>query len=171
MSLYEISVPVLLRGLANLASILRKGEAYAKEQGVDPQKLLQATLAPDMFNLIRQVQSVSDAAKAAGARLSGIEVPSFADTEATFAELHERIAKTVRFLEGVVRADVDGQEDREVVVKLRSGDLRFQAMQYLQTFTLPNFYFHIATAYDVLRHQGVPLGKMDYLGSMDFARK
>jgi hypothetical protein len=171
MSLYEISVPVLLRGLSNLAAILTKAEAYANEKGVDPQTLLKATLAPDMFNLVRQVQSVSDAAKAAGARLSGAEVPSFADTEGSFAELHERIAKTARFLEGVARADVDGQEDREVVVKLRSGDLRFQAMQYLQTFTLPNFYFHIATAYDVLRHQGVPLGKMDYLGSMDFARK
>lgn len=169
MSLYEVSIPVFLRGLNNLASLLRKGEAHANEKDIAPDTLLRAKLAPDMFNLVRQVQSASDAAKAGGARLAGAPVPSFADTETTFADLHERIAKTVRFLEGIKPADVDGDASRKVTLKLSSGELNFTAVQYLTTFALPNFFFHVATAYDVLRNQGVPLGKMDYLGNMDFA--
>jgi hypothetical protein len=170
-SFYQFSVPVFLRGLNVLAELLRKGEAHAQAQGTNPAELLEARLAPDMFNLVRQVQSVSDAAKAGGARLAAVEVPSMADTETTFAELQERIAKTVRFLETLKPADLDGHEGREVAVKLRSGELRFTAQHYLLTFALPNFFFHITTAYDILRHKGVAVGKMDYLGNFDFARQ
>jgi hypothetical protein len=171
MSLYEVSVPVFLRGLDNLAGLLRKGEAHAVEKGIEPNTLLRAQLAPDMFNLVRQVQSVSDSAKAGGARLAGMPVPSFADTETTFADLFERIAKTVQFLEGIKPADIDGDASRQISVKLRADEHQFTRVQYLTTFALPNFFFHIATAYDVMRNQGVPLGKMDYLGNLDFARK
>lgn len=170
-SLYQISIPVFLRGLQNLTHVLQKGEAHAQANGIDPTQLLDARLAPDMFNLVRQVQSVSDAAKAGGARLAGIDVPSFPDTESTFAELHERIGKTVRFLESINSSDLDGHEARAVSVKLRSGELRFTALQYLLTFALPNFYFHVTTAYDVLRHQGVALVKMDFLGSFEPAKE
>ncbi|MFC4277788.1 DUF1993 domain-containing protein [Achromobacter aloeverae] len=169
MPLSQVSIPVFVRGLNVLAALLRKGEAHAREQGLPPEQLLQARLAPDMFNLVRQVQSVSDAAKAGGARLAGVPVPGMPDTETTFAELQERIAKTVRFLESLSPADVDADMERPIEVKAGSIVLKFTPVPYLTTFALPNFYFHITTAYDILRNQGVPLGKMDYLGDLSFA--
>src|ERR1700754_4994281 len=134
MSLYEVSIPVFLRGLNNLTSLLQKGEAHAREKGISPDALLQAQLAPDMFNLVRQVQSVSDSAKAGGARLAGVPVPSFADTETTFADLYERIAKTVQFLQGIKPADIDGDTSRQISLKMRTGEFQFTQVQYLTAF-------------------------------------
>ncbi|ALM86675.1 DUF1993 family protein [Bordetella sp. N] len=169
MPLFQVSIPVFLRGLNVLAELLRKGEAHAQAQNVPADQLLQARLAPDMFNLVRQVQSASDAAKAGAARLAGMAVPSMADTETTFAELQERIAKTVRFLETVSEDDVNADMERAIEFKVGPYAVRFTPVPYLTTFVLPNFYFHVTTAYDILRNQGVPLGKLDYLGDMSFA--
>lgn len=169
MSLYACSVPVFIRALQNLAAELRKAETHIQAQGGQADSLLHAALAPDMFNLIRQVQSASDTAKGAGARLAGVTVPSYADTETTFAALQERIAKTVAFLESLSEEGFGAVA--EVTVPLKSGSLTFAPMQYLTVFALPNFFFHAVTAYDVMRAQGIPLGKLDFLGSLDFARK
>jgi hypothetical protein len=125
-----------------------------------------ARLAPDMFALARQIQIASDAAKGCVARLAGAEVPSYPDTESTFPELEARIAKTIAFVKGFTAAEVDGSEERSVTLKMRSGELTLRGQDYLFKLTLPNFYFHITTAYDILRHNGVEVGKMDYLGKL-----
>lgn len=166
LSMYQASVPVLIRGLNNLAVILNKGIAHAEAKNIAPEVFLQARLAPDMFPLVRQVQSVSDIAKGCAARLAGIEVPSYADTETTFPELQERIAKTVTFLESIASEQIDGSEERAITLKIRSHEIHFIGQGYLLAFAMPNFYFHLTTAYDILRHNGVELGKMDYLGGV-----
>ena len=165
LSMYDLSVPVFMRGLGQLAHLLNKGSAHAVAEGVDPATLVDARLAPDMFTLARQVQSASDASKLAVARIADITAPSFADTETTFEELQSRIAKTLSFIETVDRSLIDGSETRPVVVKARGNELHFTAERYLLQFALPNFFFHVTTAYGVLRHSGVPVGKLDYLGS------
>ncbi|MDM0016805.1 DUF1993 domain-containing protein [Variovorax saccharolyticus] len=164
LSFYDISVPVFVRGLGQLSHVLDKGLAHAQAAGIDPADLVIARLAPDMFTLAGQVQSASDASKLGTARIAGITAPSFPDTETTYAELQARVAKTIEFLNGVDRAGIDGAEAREVVMKVRGNELKFTAERYLLQFALPNFYFHLTTAYDVLRHSGVPLSKLDYLG-------
>ena len=164
LSFYDISVPVFVRGLGQLAHVLDKGLAHAQAAGIDPTELVNARLAPDMFTLAGQVQSASDASKLGTARIAGLTAPSFPDDETTYAELQARVAKTLAFLNGVERAQVDGAEAREVVMKVRGNELRFTAERYLLQFALPNFFFHVTTAYDVLRHSGVPLSKLDYLG-------
>jgi hypothetical protein len=164
LSLYEISVPVFTRGLGQLTYILEKGLAHAQAAGTDPTELMNARLAPDMFTLAGQIQSASDAAKFGVARIAGVTAPSFPDTEATYAELQARVTKTVDYLQTVDRASIDGFEEREVSMKVRGNELKFTAQRYLLQFSLPNFFFHVTTAYDVLRHNGVPLGKLDYLG-------
>ncbi|HZF84976.1 MAG TPA: DUF1993 domain-containing protein [Burkholderiaceae bacterium] len=163
-SLYDASVPVFVRGLDQLTHILGKGLAHAQAQGLDPATLVQARLAPDMLTLAGQVQRASDASKLAAARLGGITAPSFPDTESTYDELLARVAKTRDFLAGVDRAAIDGQEAREVRLKVGDGEIVFDAQRYLLQFAIPNFFFHVTTAYDVLRHVGVPVGKRDYLG-------
>jgi len=163
-SFYDISVPVFTRGLGQLAHVLDKGLAHAQAAGIDPATLVNARLAPDMFTLAGQVQSASDAAKLGTARLAGITAPSFPDTEATYAELQARVAKTLDFLKTVDRALVDGAEGREITMKVRGNELKFTAQRYLLQFALPNFFFHLTTGYDLLRHAGVPVGKLDYLG-------
>jgi len=165
-SIYRASIPVLIRGFDNLSALLKKGEAFAAEQGIAADDLLQAQLAPDMHNLIRQVQLASDSAKGCAARLAGIENPSFADTETNFAELHARIGKTVDFLKGVGEAALDGADTRTVTLKVRGREINFSGAEYLLHFVLPNYFFHVTTAYDILRHKGVPLGKLDYLGTI-----
>ncbi|MDN0075279.1 DUF1993 domain-containing protein [Crenobacter sp. SG2303] len=165
LSMYQASIPVLIRGINNLSAILAKAAAHADEKQIAHEVFLNARLAPDMFALTRQVQSVSDIAKGCGARLAGVEVPSFADTEASFAELQERLAKTVTFLESLSPAQIDGSEEKAVVLTFPSREFRFTGQTYLFGFVLPNFYFHLTTAYDILRHNGVPLGKPDYLGA------
>lgn len=163
-SLYDVSIPALVRGLRNLSKILEKGEAHAREKGIDPATLTTARLFEDMLPLSAQVQVATDAAKGCVARLAGIDVPSFPDTEQTFAELGERIAKTIAFAESVDAARFADAATRTVTLPMRSGAIEFTGLSYVSTFVLPNFYFHVTTAYDILRHNGVPLGKMDYLG-------
>ncbi|MBN7138234.1 hypothetical protein A7A76_03910 [Lysobacter enzymogenes] len=163
LSLYDISVPAFQRGLDVLSHLLEQGVAHARAQGQDPAQLLTGRLAPDMYTLIGQVQSASDAAKFGAARLAGIAPPSFADTETTLEELRERIAKTQAFLSTVTPQSMDGQEEREIVIRPGGRELSFVARDYIRGFVLPNFYFHLTTAYGILRHLGVPLGKMDYL--------
>jgi len=163
--MYQASVPVLIHGLKNLSAILAKAADHADEKKIDHEVFLNARLAPDMFALTRQVQVASDTAKGCGARLAGVEVPSFADNETSFVELQERLAKTVAFLEGLTPAQIDGSEEKAVVLKFPSREFHFTGQTYLFGFVLPNFYFHMTTAYDILRHNGVPLGKPDYLGA------
>jgi hypothetical protein len=158
LSMHQMSVPLLVRGLRNLSSILKKGAAHA-----DGEALVEARLAPDMLTLAGQIQRASDTAKGAAARLAGIDNPGMADEEKTFADLEGRIAKTIAFLESVKPAQIDGSERREIVLKAGKQEFKFTGVDYLTTFVLPNFYFHVTTAYDILRHKGVPLGKTDYL--------
>jgi hypothetical protein len=165
LSMYDLSVPVFTRGLGQLAQLLDKGLAHAQAMNIDPSTLVDARLAPDMFTLARQVQSASDASKLAVARIASITAPNFADTETTFEELQTRIAKTLEFFKTVDRTQLDGSEARSVVVKARGHELNFTAERYLLEFALPNFFFHVTTAYGVLRHAGVQIGKLDYLGS------
>ncbi|MDG3443185.1 DUF1993 domain-containing protein [Nitrospirillum amazonense] len=164
LSMYQASVPVFLRLLGNLSAILDKAVAHAEAKKIDPAVLVNARLAPDMHPLARQIQIASDAAKGAAARLAGVEVPSFADTESTFADLQARIAKTVDFLKGVTPAQIDGSEERTITLKIRGEDVHFPGQAFLLFFAIPNFFFHVTTAYDILRHNGVELGKMDFLG-------
>ena len=158
---YEAAVPPLLRGLNNLSGLLAKAEA----SGVPEGELLAGRLAPDMHPLPFQVQSVSDSAKGGVARLAGVDVPSMPDVETTLADLRDRLARTTAFIQGVDATRLDGAEDREVVLTFPRGEMRFSGREYLTGFVLPNVYFHITTAYAILRHKGVALGKMDYLGA------
>ncbi len=164
LSLYDASIPVLRRALLCLSAILDKAKQHAETHDMTLQSLVEARLAPDMFALNRQVQSASDAAKGCAARLTDTPPVSFPDTETTFPELQERIAKTVRYLDAFTAKQFEGADERTVTLKMPSHELSFTANDYLLTFALPNFFFHITTAYDILRHQGVPIGKMDYLG-------
>ncbi|MCM2319489.1 MAG: DUF1993 domain-containing protein [Pseudomonas sp.] len=166
LSMYQASIPVLIRGLDNLAAILAKAAADAAARKIAPEVFLNARLAPDMLPLVRQVQIVSDTAKGCAARLAGIEVPSYADTEASFDELQERLAKTVTFLKGVAPEQIDGSEERAIVLKAHDQEIHFSGRTYLLGFVLPNFYFHLTTAYGILRHNGVEIGKKDYLGEV-----
>lgn len=164
LSMYQASIPVFIRMLGNLSSILDKAAAHSETKKIDPMVLIKDRLAPDMLPFSFQVQTASDLAKGCAARLAGIDVPSFADTEATFPELKARIAKTVTFLQTVTAAQIDGTEERTIILKMRSGERKYQGQDYLLEFVLPNFYFHITTAYAILRHNGVELGKADFLG-------
>ncbi|VXC24061.1 conserved hypothetical protein [Pseudomonas sp. 8AS] len=164
LSMYQASIPVFVRMFGNLAAILDKAAVYADARKIDPAVLLNARLAPDMHPLTRQVQIASDAAKGCAARLAGVEIPSFADSESSFAELQARIQKTLDFLQGFSPAQIDGSEGREVVIKFPGAELKFSGQDYLLHFVLPNFYFHLTTAYAILRHNGLEIGKMDFLG-------
>ena len=161
LSMYQASIPLLVRGLENLSAVLKKGEAHP-----DAAAMVEARLAPDMFTLAGQVQRASDTAKGCAARLAGIDNPSFPDTETSFAQLQERIARTIDFLKGVKPAQIDGSEDKPISFKAGPYMLNFTGASYLATFVVPNFFFHATTAYDILRHKGVAVGKMDYLGAM-----
>ncbi len=163
LSMYQASIPGFINILNNLSVILKKAETHATVKNIDPSIFVNARLAPDMYPLSRQIQIASDSVKGCAARLAGVELPSFPDTETTFAELQERIAKTVKFLQSVTPQQIDGSESRDIVVKGRK-ERHFKGQDYLFTFVIPNFYFHVTTAYDILRHNGVELGKADYLG-------
>lgn len=164
-SMFQTSIPVFSRQLASLSAILKKAEAHAEARKIDPPVFINARLAPDMFPLSRQVQSATDSAKGCGARLAGAEVPRYEDTESTFPELQARIAKTVAFLQSLGPERIDGSEDRTIVLKLRGREVSFSGQNYLLNFALPNFFFHAVTAYDILRHNGVEIGKQDFLGN------
>ena len=163
-SLYDLTVPVIVRALRNLSAVLKKGEAYAQEQGLDPKELIEARLFPDMGALASQVQRASDSAKGCVVRIGGVENVVMADTETTFDELQARIAATIAFLEKTPREALDGKEETQVVLQLPSGDVPFKARDFALGFVLPNVFFHVTTAYGILRHKGVPIGKLDYLG-------
>ena len=163
-SMYQASIPVFIRGLQNLAKYLEKGRADAEARKFDPAVLIEQRLAPDMHKLSRQIQIASDTSKNAGARLAGLETPSFPDTETDFAQLQERIAKTVKYLEGISAGQLEGSETREIVLKFPGREMRFTGADYLTMFALPNFYFHLTTAYAILRHNGVSIGKSDFMG-------
>ena len=164
LSLYQASVPQFVRMFGNLSTILDKAAAYAEAKKIDPSVLLNARLAPDMHPLTRQVQIASDAIKGCAARLAGVDVPSFADTESSFAELQARIAKTLDFIKSLTPEQIDSGASREIVLKFPGAEMKFSAPDYLLHFVLPNFYFHVTTAYAILRHNGLDVGKMDYLG-------
>lgn len=165
-NLYDISIPVLRRGLDNMAACLTKGADYLAIEGLPESALLEARLAADMYAFPRQIQLASDAAKGAGARLSAADAPSFPDTETTIAELQERIARTSAYLDGIDPASIVGREDAAIVMKLPSREIHFTGLSYVQNFALPNFFFHATTSYAIMRHIGVPIGKLDYLGGV-----
>jgi len=165
-SMYQASVPAFQRTLGALDAILDKAAAYAAERKIDPAALTGARLSPDMFPLTRQVQFSSDHAKGASARLAGLLVPSFADTETTFPELKARIAKTLDFIATVRPEQIDGSEGRDISLKAGPRELSFKGQDYLVFFALPNFYFHVTAAYAILRHNGVPIGKLDFLAGV-----
>jgi hypothetical protein len=163
-SLYDQVVPVYSRMLSNLDEILTKAEADAASRKIEPEVLLNARLAPDMFPLTRQVQVMTDHAKFAACRLTGSEPPKWPDEEKTFAELHQRIAKALALLKEFKPAQFDGAETRTIELKFPNGAMTFTGSDYFNLFSLPNFYFHYTAAYTILRHNGVPIGKMDFLG-------
>lgn len=164
-SLYDLTVPVFIRNLTNLSAILAKGEAFAAEKGIDPAELVTARLFEDMAPLSGQIQRASDTAKFAVVRLGGIDNVAMADEETTFADLHARIDKTIALLESVPREAIDGKEDAAVTLQTPNRTTEFTGQSYALGFVLPNFYFHVTTAYAILRHKGVPIGKRDFLGA------
>ena len=166
LSMFQASIPAFVQMLNNLSAIMDKAEAHARSREIDPEVLLSYRLAPDMLPFVRQVQIASDLSKGAAARLASVEVPKHDDTEKTFAELKARIAKTLAFVQSFKPTDIDGSEDRDINLKLGEHTMSFKGQPYLVHFTLPNFYFHCTTAYDILRHAGVELGKRDFIGTI-----
>jgi hypothetical protein len=164
LSMYQASIPVFVRGFAVLSKLLEKGEAYAAETGIDPTTIVAARLAPDMLPLSGQIQRASDTSKISVERLSGLSAPRFEDTESTFHELQNRIAGTAAYLNSVTAALMEGSEEREITRSFGSFQKTFAGDEYLLSFALPNFFFHVTTAYDILRHAGVKLNKLDYFG-------
>ena len=162
-SMYQASVPVFLRALTNLRAVLQKGEAFAAEKGFEPEVLLNSRLIADMFPLTKQVQIATDHAKGAVARLAGVELPKYEDNEQTIEDLKARIGKTIAFVESFSPAQIDGTEERDIAFTLGGHDLQFKGLDYLVGFALPNFYFHMVTAYNILRENGVEVGKRDFL--------
>jgi hypothetical protein len=164
-SMYEASVPVFSARLKALSKVLAIAEKNATDRKVDPHVFVTARLAPDMFALARQVQIATDHAKGAPSRLAGRDVPKYEDNEATFAELQARIEKTLAYLATFKAADIDGSDDKTIQLKLGGHDMSLSGLRYLLDVAMPNFYFHVTTAYDILRHNGVPLGKAMFLGA------
>ena len=164
-SMYDFSVPVFKTLLTALSAVLDKGAAFCEAKKIEPSVLTTARLAPDMFALARQVQIATDMARGGVARLAGMEMPSVPDTETTFDELKTRIASTIAFMDSVPAERLVGSETRDVVLKMRAGEQTFAGLRYLQWFVIPNVVFHCATAYDILRHNGVDVGKRDFMGS------
>lgn len=162
---YNASIPVFARALSNLRGILSKAQAHAEARKIDPQALLGARLFPDMHPLVRQVQIATDVCKGGAARLAGIDVPSYPDTETTFAELHARIDKTVAFVNTIKAEQLHGAAERKITLTLPNMTVNLTGMEYLLGFVTPNMYFHVTTTYALLRHNGVELGKADYLGA------
>ncbi|MGE5161464.1 MAG: DUF1993 domain-containing protein [Betaproteobacteria bacterium] len=162
--MFALSAPVFVRMLRNLDGVLDKGAAHAAARKIDPAVLVGARLYPDMFPLATQVRIACDFAKGAAARLTGNEPPKYEDNEATFEDLKARIAKTIAYVEGFKPGQFEGAEARTITMKMRGEDKTFDGVVYLSNIVLPNFYFHVTTAYDILRHNGVELGKRDFIG-------
>lgn len=166
-SMYQASAPRFVHMLSNLSAILDKAKAHAEAKKIDPAALTTSRLFPDMFALSRQIQVACDVAKGAVARLAGVEVPRHEDTEQTFDELKARIAKTIAFIHSIKPEQIDGSDEKDIAVKLGKQEYRFKGMQYLLNWAHPNFYFHATTVYNILRHNGVELGKKDFVGGLD----
>jgi hypothetical protein len=163
-SMYEVSIPRFIHALRSLGAIVDKAQAYAEAKKIDASVLPTARLYPDMLPLTSQVQIACDSAKGAACRLSGVTNPVFEDNEKTLPDLKARIEKTIAFLETIKPAQIDGTEDKELIVKVGGNDTKFGGMQFLLGRSIPNFFFHVTTAYNILRHNGVEVGKRDYLG-------
>ena len=163
-SMYKASIPGFVRMLANLSAILEKAAAHAEAKKIDPSVFVNARLAPDMFALARQIQVATDGAKGCAARLAGLQSPSYPDTETTIPELLERLAKTKAYLETFTPEQIDGTEEKEIILKFGPNEFRFVGERYLFDFVIPNLYFHATAAYLILRHNGVEVGKRDFLG-------
>ena len=163
-SMYQASIPVLKRMLGNLADVLQKGAAHAEAKKIDPVVLIASRLYPDMFALARQVQIASDTAKGCAARLAGAEVPKYEDNEASIEDLKARIAKTIAFAQSLPEAQFAGSDTRSITIPIRGEPVTMVGLKYLNNNVMPNFYFHLVTAYAILRHGGVPLGKGDFIG-------
>jgi hypothetical protein len=162
--LYEVSIPVFSRMLRNLSTLLDKMVADLESRKVEPVVLLQSRLYPDMFPLLQQVQLACDFAKGAAARLAGVPVPAFPDEEKTTDELKARIVKVLAFMDSVAKADVDAGAARDITLKMRDRTLELKGVDYLNNMAMPNFYFHVTTAYAIMRHNGVAVGKRDFVG-------
>jgi hypothetical protein len=165
-SMYQVSAPRFIAMLNNLNVILDKAQAHADAKKIDHTVFTHDRLFPDMFTLARQVQIASDSAKGAMARLAGVDIPKFEDTEQTFGELKARVAKTIAFIETIKPAQIDGTEDKDIVLKIGGNEMKFKGTNFLLGFAYPNFYFHITTTYSILRMRGVDVGKMDFLGKI-----
>lgn len=163
-SMYQASAPRFANILRNLSALIEKADAHCAAKKIDPAAITTFRLYPDMFPFTRQVQIACDTAKGAVARLAGVEMPKHEDLEQSFAELKSRIARTLDFVESVPAAKIDGSEEKEIVLAMRSGERRYKGLQYLLGHAYPNFYFHVTTAYNILRHNGVEIGKADFLG-------
>jgi hypothetical protein len=163
--MYQASGPRFAHMLKNLSFILDKAQSYADTKKIDPLVLTNYRLFPDMLPFTRQIMIATDTAKGAMARLAGVENPKYEDTEQTFIELKARIAKTIDFIDSFKPEQIDSTEDKEIVLKAGGKDVKYSGIEYLFGFALPNFYFHVTTAYDILRHNGVELAKRDYLGN------
>jgi len=169
LSMYAATLNPLRLMLKNLDVLLAKAEAQVEAKKIEPNAFLHARLFPDMLNFTKQVQIASDNAKGAAARLAGVEIPRFEDTETTFAELHERLARTLAFLDTLTEAQFEGAAGRRIELKQRDRTLEMSGEEYLTTWALPNFFFHVTTAYALLRHNGVEIGKTDYLRGAQLA--
>ena len=163
-SMYQASAPRLINSMRNLSAILDKTQAYIDAKKIDPAALLQFRLFPDMLNLTRQIQIASDTAQGVVARLAGVDIPAYEDYETSVAELQARIAKTIAFIEGFTPAQIDGTEDKAIVTKRGDKETHYTGMQFLLGHAIPNVYFHVSIAFAILRHNGVEIGKRDYLG-------
>lgn len=163
-SMYTMSVETFLPALATLSALLDKGLKHATEKKFEPAVLVNARLAPDMLPLSRQIQIACDMAKNGSSRLAGQEAPRFEDNESTLEELRARIARTIEHLKGIPASAIDGSEDRDIKIPLRERTLDMKGLPFLRTWVLPNFYFHLVTSYAILRHNGVEIGKRDFLG-------
>lgn len=166
-SMYVVSIPPITRSLSNLRSILEKAVVYAETKKINPSVLVNARLYPDMYPLSRQVQIATDVAKGGATRLAGLEPPKFEDNESTFAELIARIDKTLALLESLKPEQIDGSENRTIILPMHDKTLNFKGLPYLLEFVLPNVYFHVTTVYAILRHNGMEIGKKDFLGDID----
>jgi len=164
-SMYNASIPTFIRGLNNLSAILTKAAVFAEAKKIEPTVIINSRLAPDMFPLSRQIQITTDVVKGGAARLASVDVPSFPDNEASFPELQERIKKTINFLQTIDIKQIDGSEKKTINLKVGGRDLSFEGLSYLFNFVIPNFYFHITTTYAILRHNGLDIGKADFLGN------
>ena len=166
LSMYQASVPRFVNALKNLSHILEKAQAHAEAKKIDPLILASSRLYPDMLPLTKQVQIASDTCKGLVSRLAGVDIPSYEDTEKTLVDLQARVTKTMAYVESFTPAQIDGTEDKDIVVKRGEKETHYKGMQFLLGHAIPNVYFHITTTYNILRHNGVEIGKRDYIGNV-----